>query len=258
MKFFLHVFLMLIVIVPTVAFAEFTYQGKPIAPDCMVDLLSSEKEKHPTVSLSECSSNKKSKKVRYDKNIFTNRSQNEDDTKPFSNYAIIGQYGNKYLIDFGQWTGGSGFFTSIMWIDHQGDKLKLLDVYAGGDRCNGGTEKTGPWQYGVNLTATDLIELAGDKSIKLAPYRDLDSSAAGCVAEAHFSFNPDKATTQFVYVVLDKEMDTTIEWAREFKHQVCLNEIFEAYISKGLTKLDMKGVKGLAEQFRQDCLTVKD
>lgn len=256
MKLYILLFSIAISLFSNVAMAAFIYQGKPISPECLAGLINhDDADRHAAVNLTKCSSLKKAQKVNVQHNVFTTRSISGNGDDPYSNYAVIGQYGNKYLIDFGQWTGGSGFFTTIMWVELLGDKLQLLDVYAGGDRCNGGTEKTGPWEYGVNLTSTDLINLAGNKTISINPYQDLDASAAGCVAEAHFSFNPDKATTQFVYVELDKDMDMTISWAKGFTHQVCLNEIFKSYFKNGIYKLDIQAIKKLAAEFKEKCMT---
>lgn len=241
-------------LLPSLTYAGFEYNNKPISPDCLVKLVEVSDNAHTTAKLATCSSAKAAKKVHLAQGVYTTKDESSDRIQSFADYSIIGESDNKFLLDFGQWTGGSGFFTSILWVEKTDTEIKLLKALAGGDRCNGGTEKTGPWSYSINLTSADLIDAAEDKSIKINAYRDLDASAAGCVAKSHYKFDPVNASESFLYVVLDKRVEIDKAWASQFTYQACLDRLLTSYNDQKLGKLDLKGLKTFAEKFKGECM----
>jgi hypothetical protein len=236
------------------ACAGFTYESRPISPDCLsalVDLYDLEK---PQVELSQCSSSQSTHKVSIASDIVTTEDKSQMDPQPYANYSVIGEDGDKYLLGLGQWTGGSGFFSTILWVQVKDSKLTQLKAVASGDRCNGGAYKAGPWQYTVNLTSADLIEFAKNKAIKVQPYIDLDASAAGCIAKAYYMFHPETGTSRLMFVKLDEKAVLSGEWEKQFVTQHCFNTVMSAYISRKETELSANQVAAFAEQYQQQCL----
>lgn len=236
------------------AHAAFTYQSRPISPDCLTALLDLYDIENPAVELSKCSSQESAHRVQVVEGVVTTEDKSLQDTLPYANYSVIGEDGNRYLIGVGQWTGGSGFFSNIMWVQLDGGKLTQLKVVASGDRCNGGAYNAGPWQYTVNMTSADLVNFAHDKSVKIQPYTDLDASAAGCVAKAYYMFHPDTGTTRLMYVRLDDKAALTGEWEKQFVTQHCFDKLMRSYVDSSHVELGMDELKLFAAQYRKQCL----
>lgn len=254
MRFLPHLLIAATMLTASNANAAFTYQSRPVSPQCLSQLIDMYDVQNPKVKLSECSAFEDAHNVHVIDGIVTTEDKTQVEPAPYANYSVIGEEGDKYLIGMGQWTGGSGFFSSILWVQIMNGELQVIKTVASGDRCNGGAYKSGLWQFTVNLTSADLIDYAKDKAIKIQPYIDLDASAAGCIAKAHYMFHPNNATTRLMYVKLDQNAVTTGEWEKQFVTQHCFNEIMAGYLQRKQTELTMDGVKQFAKTFQQQCL----
>jgi hypothetical protein len=244
-----------VILLPGVSYASFDYHGKPISPDCLVKLADVSGNNTKSVKVESCSSKDAVRKIHFKQGVYTTKDEHATTMTPFADYSVIGQLDNKYLLDFGQWTGGTGFYTTVLWVSYVNDEITLLNEIAGGDRCNGGTEKTGEWEYSINLTSTELINTAENKSINIKSHKDLDSSAADCVAKQHFKFDPVKAKEEFQYVTLNDEEDSNeASWSAQFTYQKCLDDLLRTYINAEKTKLDKAELKTLAEKFKAKCM----
>jgi len=242
-------------IFPAAANAAFTYQNKPISPDCIAKMLEQQNAPNPVISLSTCSTPAAAAKVHLEDGVYTNKQKNEVELQPFGSYTILGTQDNKFLISFGQWTGGSGFFSNVIWLSKDDQNLTQLKILAGGDRCNGGVDKAALWEYTSNMTSADLIQFANDDSFSIEPYKDLDASAIGCVAKAYYHFDSETQTANFEYVKLDVNFNQSPEWTKEFKYQACFNQLIKKYIKDGRQQLRDAGVKAFAAEFKKTCMS---
>lgn len=230
------------------AINELTYQGKPIHPACFAINLGDEPSK--VINLDTC--NKDKSKVLQKDGYFTNEIEGIKQDS-FTRYAVIGNQGDRYLIVSGSWTGGTGFFTDVAWYQKTDHTLHILKSLAGGDRCNGGVEKIGPWQYAVHLTPYDMLTFGGTLS-KLNAYQDLDASAAGCVAKAIYQFNPDKQTSTFKMVQLNKKPLSMERWVLELKYQYCFNRLYNTFVETNRLTLSQTDLDHFKNQFETICI----
>lgn len=144
--------------------------------------------------------------------------------------------------------GGSGHFSEIHVVRREGAALKWLGSVGGGDRCNGGLEVTGAdskgFEYSVNLTPFTFVEiddnrdhrvirllhsLAGhdDPYKRLAPYDDLNNSAASCVGREVVRFEVDTGEERTLRVEVDRKSLLPIDVGNAYgRYQSCFNRFF--------------------------------
>lgn len=244
---------MLSAVTPAHAADGFVYQGKPVHPDCIAQLTDiSSNKKHPSISLVDCSNSKKSFHIEND--YLTTRDEADAEQQEFTSYSVIGQQGNKFLLDTTSWTGGTGIFTSVIWLELNNDKLTVLDLLAGGDRCNGGTRKTGAWEYAVNDTPYDMLQRAIGTPLPVKAYDDLESSAASCVAQTIFRFNPATAKASFVEMRLNEESQPMDDYVKTIKYQLCFNELYNQLLQDGKTTLNQLQIDAFRNAFKKKCM----
>lgn len=232
--------------------ADFRYQGKPIHPSCIADITINNDNNTASVNLAKCNSSKE--KIFTDKDYYTNRDENDQSQQSFTAYTVIGNQGNKFLLDTGSWTGGSGFFTSIIWVELTKDQLKLIATINGGDRCNGGTHKTGNWEYGINDTPFDILTRATGKQPTIKPYDDLESSAASCAAESIYRFDPATMKSTFIEMRLNDEPLSMDDYINNIKYQRCFNNIYNQWLKNGKTILKQSDIDAFRTEFDKTCL----
>lgn len=200
----------------------------------------------------DCSKSKKTFRVEDD--YLTTRDEADVKQQEFTSYTVIGQQGNKFLLDTTSWTGGTGIFTAVIWLELTNNKLTVLDMLAGGDRCNGGTRKTGAWEYFVNDTPYDMLQRAVGTPLPVKPYDDLESSAASCVAQTIFRFNPATGKSTFVEMRLNKESQSMDDYLKQIKYQVCFNEIYNQLLKDGKTTLNQLQIDAFRTAFEKKCM----
>lgn len=243
--------LILLATAPSIYAADqFTYQHQPVHPDCITNLIE-QSDKQPSISLKACTDIKKN--VRTDNGYITTQDETSQNQQEFSRYTIIGSKNNRFLIDTASWTGGSGIFTSVIWVELLDDQLTLLKALAGGDRCNGGTSKAGDWEYSVNETPYDMLSRAGSEA-PIKAYDEIESSAASCVAQSIYRFNPSNETSSFILMQINDEALPIDHYVKEIKYQPCFNNIYNEWIKRGKHTLNRSEVKRFRDEFDKICL----
>lgn len=107
----------------------------------------------------------------------------------FIAYKYLGEVDGRLAIELMGSGGGTGVFSTVFTAAREGDTLTAIDIYASGDRCNGGvTEasvKNGTLHYAYNITPYDFLTLNdGNPLSGIEPYDDIAACAACCLGEA--------------------------------------------------------------------------
>lgn len=235
----------------SLSFAAFTYQGQPISPGCISQLVDIYNEPKSEVSLQKCHA-KNTAMVNVKDDLVTTRTDSEQ-LEPFTSYQIIGQSGDKYLLVLTEWGGGSGVFTTIVWLRKTNTHLVFVKTLSMGDRCNGGVEKVGAWQYSVNLTPAAVLDSFGKTKLKIKPYDVLSASASSCVAKAIYTFNPKVAKAKLDKMILvDEAQDVSAQ--ADMPYQACFNQLFNGYVVSGNRELNQGGVDYFIAEFTRKCI----
>ena len=241
---------------PSFAGAGFTFQNKPISPKCIAHLMNkSVYNKHAHIDLSRCSG-QGATYVTYD--VITTLDPNLDQNiTPFSDYSIIGNNANKFLLSFGQWTGGSGLFSSVLLVQKYGNEIRLEKVLSFGDRCNGGSSKSGEWQYSVHLTPIDILDRASIKKNSSIHFDDLDSSATSCYGSAYYQFDYKTGASKLLFARLNHQGRASKTSEKTYRHQMCFDKVYRSYVSSGAKKVKQSELNEFYKEFSRSCLSSK-
>ena len=105
-------------------------------------------------------------------------------------YKYLGDVGTDHAILLSESGGGSGFFTSLLLLKRDGERLVTSATPAGGDRCNNGITAAavndGTLSYDVNLTPAALYALSGGDAAADPAAGPLKDCAVCCYATAHY------------------------------------------------------------------------
>ena len=180
-------------------------------------------------------------------------------TMPYSYYEYVGQWNSSPVVASYTSGGGSGNFTSLMSIEREGNKIRVLQGFGGGDRCNGGITdiriENGALHYGQWVTPIDFLQLADDNPAELQPYEALEASAASCFGVANYEDG------KFVGITLKSTNDETgndrTGWSEQFTHQICFNKIYRSYLTQNKKDLSIQALKEFTGEFNRLCLADK-
>lgn len=178
--------------------------------------------------------------------------EDSSDATSYSYYQYVGQYnGSPVILSFSS-GGGTGQFSSLMSIERNASKIRVLQGYAAGDRCNGGVVDAkigtfGTLQYGQNMTPIDFLQLA-EENTDLQPYEDLEASAASCFGIARFE--NEKFTGVSLSAIPRAEQQAGIT----YKYQDCFNKLFITYLANGKKELSVSELKEFTGEFNKVCL----
>ena len=178
--------------------------------------------------------------------------EDASDAVSYSYYHYIGQWnGTPVVVSYGS-GGGTGQFSSLMSIDRNANKVRVLQGFAAGDRCNGGVVNAriewGTLHYGQHMTPIDFLQIAEDNPNDVQPYEDLEASATSCYGVAHFE------DEKFTGVTLQDIPADTPENATMYKYQPCFNRLYRGLLSAGKKELSVTELNEFTGQFNQVCL----
>jgi hypothetical protein len=173
----------------------------------------------------------------------------------YSYYEYLGQWNGAPVIMTYSSGGGSGQFTSLLSFEREGDKIRVLQGFALGDRCNGGVVNAkiekGRLSYGQWITPYDFLQLADDNPNDMQPYDDLESSAASCYGIARY------IDGDAVGITLESQGNEAgtdqKDWTEKFPHQACFNQLYRSYLTKGKKELTLQELKGFTGEFNRLC-----
>ena len=170
-------------------------------------------------------------------------------------YSYLGQSGGMDILSLENSGGGSGRFTQLVGVRHDGPLISWVKDIAGGDRCNGGVsgEKVakGVLSFDQAITPYDLIELAHPKE-QLKAYHDLEDSAASCIGSVHRI--GDDAHWTSVSLTEQDRLDQK-GWTDKYTYQPCFNTLYRAALRARHLSLNHQDVMMFAQAFASRCLS---
>jgi hypothetical protein len=178
--------------------------------------------------------------------------EDSSDAVSYSYYQYVGQLnGSPAIVSYSS-GGGTGQFTSLIAIERRAGKIRVLQGFGAGDRCNGGISDAkidgGVLHYGQNMTPIDFLQMAEDNIHDLQPYDDLEASAASCFGVARFE-NGKFTGVSLLDIPQDPQgLDVT------YKHQDCFSRLFREWLSKGKKDLSAEELKEFTGEFNRVCL----
>lgn len=248
---------------------SFSYKGNPVHPKCFDSLLSVEDNLDKIViNLDSCSVydlNKEKVDGNFIKELYFeyNIPQDKDGyTTGYIWYKPIAKSGDTYYINYGENSGGTGQFTSILSMQKVGNKLTHIKYVSDmGDRCNGGVggvpadTLANSFLYNINLTPSDILDYIDPKNSEKA-YINLESSAASCFGKLYLRYDLLSNKSSFEYIDIDTEidLDSNKDWSDNYTHQSCFNQLYGSYVKRGDTKLDNDKLKLFHKEFMDVCV----
>jgi len=173
------------------------------------------------------------------------------DAVSYSYYEYVGQWNGSPVVLSYSSGGGTGQFSSLVSIERSTSKIRVLQGFAAGDRCNGGITDAritvGSLRYGQNMTPIDFLTLAEDNPSDVQPYEDLEASASSCFGVARF------ADDRFTGITL-AEMPQTHEGGITYKYQDCFNKLFIATLASGKKELSISELREFTGDFNTNCV----
>jgi hypothetical protein len=239
----------------------FVYRGKPIDPRC-VTAFSGINGAPSHVNLVQCTG---FGLVKRDGHTFSVTDPDENSlSTAYDSYEVLAQNGMHFVISTDWNGGGSGYFTDLFVVDRRGAILSVDKMLSGtGDRCNGGISGNSVrghvLRWSEQITPYDLTTLGGLKT--LAAYKDLESSAASCVATRNMEYDLDTGATRFVSVTLRADagmgQNGRIEdqkgWTENYTYQHCFNTYYNHHVAASKHELDPDALKRFVQSFAQAC-----
>lgn len=248
---------------------DFKYQNKPIDPLCIDKLSLDQTARASSVNVDECSKHRNIVEEGVNDDLIRKGyigyeySYNLPGAteKGTTYYKYLGKVDDAHVIYAMQNTGGSGFFTSILWIKRQGNNLRLLKEIAGGNRCNGGidpsiTLKDKKVTYKASVTPFGVMAMSGVMQPNIQSIDDLTDCAVCCVGDATFEYDlsKDNAVPMLLSLSFAKDAGRD-EIYTQGKLQNCFNEQVRDYIKKNKNaKFTQDQLKTWAEQFNTTCV----
>lgn len=234
---------------------EFLYQGQPIHPLCIAELVAGEGE--PVASLLDCGADAGAPIVDGASHRYEWPAALPAGRRPYVEYEVVLVHEGTVYVRHSYNGGGTGHFSGLTAISHEGSQIRTQQTIVGGDRCNGGlveaAGKDGLLRYDIHLTPSDIIGLVPvGRRLKLVPYRDLEASAASCFATAHHRHDPSTRQTALVSVLFgDERMKDQTDWTKDYRYQSCFNQTYNRHLGQLLSP---KELSAFVEQFAHDCL----
>lgn len=233
------------------------WNGTDVPPLCFDKLLPMEGEGPESVDIAECEKIEGINKLdtHADNGVLTTSyGDTEEGTNGFVSYKVIGTVPEGYVIKVTLNGGGTGMFSSVQVVNLDGDKLVWVKSVGGvGDRCNGGVADArilpdNKIEVASHITPGDFAAIAYNNDGVLIPYKDLEASAASCVARlVTVDDNP-------VRIELDKDISNeNEEWIARYRYQSCFNRHFKEQVQRK-DRLTLEEFKNFMDGFMADCV----
>lgn len=224
--------------------------GHPVPVSCLEPLANLEGGTgKPPIDLRKCGDQKLKPKAQADGSIGY-----EEPDGGYFYYYYVGQSGGIDILSLQSSGGGSGRFTQLVGVKHDGHFVRWAKDYAGGDRCNGGVSdekvSNGKLMFDQEITPYDLIKLGAPKE-KLEAYKDLEASAASCIGVSHMT---DDSMHWTGVTLTERDRPDQKGWTEEYRYQGCFNKLYRETVSSGHVELNRDGVETFARAFVQRCM----
>lgn len=255
--------------------ASMMYYGTPIDPMCFAQMGNSE-EVQEIIQLDQCDNGAfVVEEYFFDKPYSRGAAYRDADdeepmgiARPYVMYEIVppqDMSSDEVLIQITWSGGGTGQFSSLFKMKRDGDTLRVIRPYGGGDRCNNGVhhykiDESGAVVYGLNATPYDLVAMGGDPERavmqSLPAYDVLDACAACCYGTLNYNEG------RFYGVSLSENLAETLasrnysaEAQEEQSKQLCLDKMLGDLLASSPQRdfADHEWAAFIAE-FEADCL----
>lgn len=235
---------------PKVSPRLYRVDGRPVPVSCVEELTGGDGDNGKTrIDLRTCGDPKPKPRAQADGSIGYQRPDGG-----YFYYSYIGKIGGVDVLSVLSSGGGSGQFTELVGVKHDGHFISWARHYAGGDRCNGGVSgekvSNGNLTFDQAITPYDLIELAQPKE-KLEAYKDLEASAGSCIGVSHMT---DDGKHWAGVSLTQKDWPDQKGWTEEYRYQACFNKLYRETVSSGHGELDGNGVVTFAHAFAKRCV----
>jgi hypothetical protein len=239
---------------------ELLFNGQPIDPLCFEAVSADE-----WLDVSKCTDADVVKVVGMPSEAFANRIgyqyhfKDVDGTpQAYSYYEYIGSWNGAPVIKTYANGGGNGRFSALLSIERNANKIRVLQGFAAGDRCNGGVTdvklEQGTLAYGQWISPFDFLQMVDDNPADLRAYDDLDASASSCYGVARYKDGELSGVTLMTETQEDLLSDTP-ENMQKSPYQKCFNELYSAYLTQGKKDLSIQQLKEFTGEFNRLCIT---
>jgi hypothetical protein len=177
-------------------------------------------------------------------------------SKSFIYYQYLGMYDGLPVVMVKGTGGANGQMVVLMTLQREGDKLKMVEEFAGGDRCSGGIVdpriEEGKLKFDRLMTPYDFLIVSENNIHEIDAYDDLEASFVSCFGKASYEnglFKEIKLTAK------GKHLNTYTE---EVTYQNCFNRIYKEYLHQGVQALNHEGLKAFTQTFNKLCIEQKN
>lgn len=224
--------------------------GRPVPVSCLEGLTSPEDDTRGTpIDVRTCGNTELKPKVQTDGSIGYDTTDGG-----YFFYAYLGESGGLDILSLQSSGGGSGHFTQLVGVRHDGHLISWVKDIAGGDRCNGRISgeriSGGNLSFDQAITPYDLIELAAPKE-QMKAYHDLEDSAASCIGSVHRVGDGSHWTG--VSLTEDDWPDQK-GWTDRYTYQACFNNLYREAVHARAVELNHGSVMMFARTFATRCL----
>lgn len=168
------------------------YDGKIVHPSCFsaVDPMAGDSRSLP-VDLKSCMADAPPAPEPDEYGFYTQEQNSGDSYSGYIGYKYIGRIDAGEVVHLISSGGGSGQFSELVALAREGDTLRLVRSYGGGDRCGGIADakiENGKVFYTQGATPADLATLnarSADEAYDAGG--DLDACAVCCIAAIRYS-----------------------------------------------------------------------
>jgi hypothetical protein len=181
------------------------------------------------------------------------------DSRAYTYYKPIGKAAHGYIVYTMNNTGGSGIFSSLIYVIRKGNFL-ITKTIQGGDRCNGGVSEpvleNSQLTYHEHITPLDYFGFQHVNPHTIPGVRELHDCAACCAGFAVYS-RPVQNTfsgAHFEYVDFTQyARDLTLE-RYDKSLENCFDTLIKQYAQHGQTRLDPQQLELFTADFHKQCL----
>ncbi len=239
---------------------ELMFNGKPIDPLCFEAVSADE-----WLDVSKCTDDDVVKVDGMPSEAFANRigyqyhfKDVEGTPQAYSYYEYVGSWNGAPVIMTYANGGGNGRFSALISIERNAGKIRVLQGFAAGDRCNGGITdvklEQGTLAYGQWISPFDFLQMVDDNPADLRAYDDLDASASSCYGVARYK---DGELSGISLVMEERQnlLGDTPENTQKSSYQKCFNELYSTYLAQGKKDLSIQQLKEFTGEFNRLCIT---
>ncbi len=254
----------------TLSLLDFTFEGKPLGPECFLPLVSSSSAYEPVVLKGNACQEKQQEydKEKLKKGIIGYTVENESHMMkaPYSFYRLLGKvhFQNMTtpsydLIEL-QWSNGTTESSSGLLVVEKTDKwLRLVQMLDQGDRCFGSVHDAklaeGILTYNKQITAQGLFNLLYQKKETKESPPLFDDCAVCCIGEVSLKNNQVEGIH---FTVSLKDIKNKLAQENVNSPQGCFDKIFEGLLETEQTSLSLDELKAFGQKVTDHCLAEKD